>query len=82
MEKKYSSMFDASNKNSKESVFELQTSMNSANGANYRTQLHRWIGVQELWGWDEILPSKSLMDAYMIDGEVATTGRYDARLYE
>ena len=55
--KKFSSMFDASNKNSKESIFELQTSMSSANGANYRTQLHRWIGTSELWGWDEILPS-------------------------
>ena len=43
--KKFSSMFDASNKNSKESIFELQTSMSSANGANYRTQLHRWIGT-------------------------------------
>ena len=82
LEKKFSSMFDASNKNSKESVFELQTSMNTANGANYRTQLHRWIGVQELWGWDEILPSTALMNAYMKEGEVATTGRYDSRLYE
>ena len=80
--KKFSSMFDASNKNSKESIFELQTSMSSANGANYRTQLHRWIGTSELWGWDEILPSNVLMEAYMKEGEIATTGRYDSRLYE
>lgn len=80
--KKFSSMFDASNKNSKESIFELQTSMSSANGANYRTQLHRWIGVSELSGWDEILPSTVLMEAYMKEGKVAATGRYDSRLYE
>ena len=75
-------MFDASNKNSKESIFELQTSMSTANGASYRTQLHRWIGVSELWGWDEILPSQKLMNEYMKEGENATTGRYDSRLYE
>ncbi len=80
--KKFSSMFDASNKNSKESIFELQTSMSTANGASYRTQLHRWIGVSELWGWDEILPSTTLMNEFMKEGEIATTGRYDSRLYE
>lgn len=82
LEKNYLSMFNGSNKNSKESIFELQTSMSSANGANYRTQLHRWIGTAELWGWDEILPSNILMDEYMKEGEIATTGRYDSRLYE
>ena len=80
--KQFASMFDASNKNSKESIFELQTSMSTANGASYRTQLHRWIGVSELWGWDEILPSQKLMNEYMKEGENATTGRYDSRLYE
>lgn len=77
----YWSMFNGSNKNSAESIFELQTSMSSANGANYRTQLHRWIGVEELWGWDEILPSQFLMDEFRKEGETATTGRYDSRLY-
>ncbi len=82
LEKNFSSMFDGSNKNCKESVFELQTSMSTANGASYRTQLHRWIGVEELWGWDEILPSNKLMETYFKEGEIATTGRYDSRLYE
>lgn len=80
--KDFSSMFDGSNKNSKESIFELQTSMSSANGADYRTQLHRWIGVSELGGWDEILPSNTLMEEFKKEGETATTGRYDSRLYE
>lgn len=80
--KNYSSMFDGSNKNSKESIFELQTSMSTANGANYRSQLHRWIGVGELRGWDEILPSKMLVNEYESEGQTATTGRYDSRYYE
>lgn len=81
LESDFVSMFNATNKNCKESVFELQFSMNSSNGANYRTQFHRWIGSEELWGWDEILPSQFLMDEYMKEGQTATTGRYDSRLY-
>lgn len=80
--KAYSSLFDGSNKNSKESIFELQTSMSTANGANYRSQLHRWIGVGELRGWDEILPSSMLVNQYISEGKIATTGRYDSRYYE
>ncbi|MDE6335962.1 MAG: RagB/SusD family nutrient uptake outer membrane protein [Muribaculaceae bacterium] len=81
LEKNFNTMFDGSNKNCKESVFELQTSMSTANGANYRTQFHRFIGCSELWGWDEILPSEALMKEFMKEGETATTGRYDSRLY-
>lgn len=55
--------------------------MSTANGANYRTQLHRWIGCSELGGWDEILPSQTLMREFMKEGMTATTGRYDSRLY-
>lgn len=82
LEKQFASMFNATNKNCKESIFELQTSMSSANGANYRTALHRWIGVEELKGWDEILPGDKLMNAFKKEGEIALTGRFDTRLYE
>lgn len=81
LEKDFLSMFNGTNKNSKESIFELQFTMSNANGANYRTALHRWIGVSELWGWDEILPAESLMTEYMKEGKTATTGGYDSRLY-
>ncbi len=81
LEKEFNTMFDGSNKNCKESIFELQTSMSTANGANYRTQFHRFIGCEELWGWDEILPSEVLMNEFKKEGEIATTGRYDSRLY-
>ncbi|EJW91024.1 RagB/SusD domain-containing protein [gut metagenome] len=79
--KDFSSMFCGDNKNSSESIFEIQFSMSSANGASYRTQFHRWIGVTELWGWDEILPSQTLINEYKKEGETATTGRYDSRMY-
>lgn len=81
LEKDFVSMFDGTNKNCKESVFELQFSMSTANGANYRTQFHRWIACEELWGWDEILPSSFLMNQFLKEGEIATTGLYDSRLY-
>ncbi|MGL5787883.1 MAG: RagB/SusD family nutrient uptake outer membrane protein [Bacteroidales bacterium] len=81
LEKDFLSMFNGTNKNSKESIFELQFTMSNANGANYRTALHRWIGVSELWGWDEILPSESLVSEFMKEGKTASTGRYDSRLY-
>lgn len=81
LESDFVSMFDGTNKNCKESIFELQYTMSTANGADYRTALHRWIGCSELKGWDEILPSQFLMDEFMKEGEIATTGRYDSRLY-
>lgn len=82
LEKNFNTMFDGTNKNCSESVFELQTSMSTANGANYRTQFHRWIGCSELWGWDEILPSDVLFNEFTKEGEIASTGRYDSRLYD
>lgn len=82
LERNFLSMFTGDNKNCSESVFELQFSMSTANGANYRTQLHKWIASSELGGWDEILPSPTLMDAFMKEGEIAETGHYDSRLYQ
>lgn len=82
LEKNFISMFDGTNKNSKESIFELQFSMSTASGANYQTALHKWMAVTELTGWDEIVPSTMLMDEFMKEGKTALTGRYDSRLYE
>lgn len=82
LEKNFLSMFDGTNKNSKESIFELQFTDNTANGANYRTALHKWIATGELGGWDEILPSKMLLSEFRKEGKIATTGRYDSRMYQ
>jgi hypothetical protein len=55
-------------------------SLSSANGANYATQLHRWIGTEEFEGWDEITPSETLMNEFKKEGKL-NNGLYDARLY-
>ena len=80
--KDFNSLFDGTNKNSEEGIFELQLTLNTANGARYRTQLHRFIGCAELKGWEEILPTEQLLNAYKKEGKTATTGRYDSRLYQ
>lgn len=77
----FAGMFNGQSENSKESIFEMQFTLNDANGANYRTQMHRWIGCSELMGWDEILPAKALIDEFMKEGKIATDGEYDNRLY-
>lgn len=82
LEKNFAGLFNGSMKNNKESIFEMQFSLSDANGALYRTQLHRWTGCAELMGWDEILPSNALMKAFMEEGQTATTGLYDSRLYQ
>ncbi len=82
LESNFLSMFTGDNKNNSESIFELQFSMSTANGANYRTQFHKWIASSELGGWDEILPSPTLMGAFMKEGKIAETGHYDSRLYQ
>lgn len=79
--KDYVSMFNGTNKNSTESIFELQFSENTSNGAFYRTALHFWMAASELGGWDEILPTDMLMNEFKKEGKIATTGNYDSRLY-
>lgn len=77
----FASMFNGELRNSKESVFELQFSKTTANGAWYQTQAHKWLAVAELGGWDEILPSQFLVDEFKKEGKISSTGMYDKRLY-
>jgi hypothetical protein len=79
--KDYVSMFDGTTKNSKESIFELQFSETTANGAFYRNALHYWMAAGELGGWDEILPSEMLVNEFKKEGKIATTGSYDSRMF-
>lgn len=81
LEENFLSMFDGTNKNSKESIFEIQFSMNTANGASYRTQFHKWMACSELGGWDEILPTNKLLNEFKKEG-INAQGNYDSRLYE
>lgn len=82
LEKNFLSMFDGTNKNCNESIFELQFTENTANGASYRTALHKWIATGEIGGWDEISPNQALIDEYKKEGMTAKTGLYDSRLYQ
>ncbi len=82
LEPKFLSMFDGTNKNCQESIFELQFTENTANGAAYRTALHKWVATGELGGWDEISPNQVLIDEFKKEGKIATTGLYDSRFYQ
>lgn len=82
LENDFVSMFNGSNKNSSESIFELQFSLSTANGADYGTQMHRWIGCNELLGWDEIRPSEILINEFKKEGTKNSDGLYDQRYYE
>lgn len=74
-------MFNGKNKNCKESIFEIQYSKSTANGASYNSCIHFWMASSELGGWDEIAPSQKLFEEFQKEGQIATTGRYDSRLY-
>jgi hypothetical protein len=74
-------MFNGKNKNCPESIFELQYSANTDNGASYYSYIHCFIACSEIGGWDEILPSARLMEEYKKEGRKASDGLYDQRLY-
>lgn len=74
-------MFNGRNKNCKESVFELQYSLSTDNGARYYSYIHKWMLVSELKGWDEILPSPVLMNEFKKEGKTSLSNGYDERLY-
>lgn len=74
-------MFNGSNKNCPESIFEVQYTKSETNGSVHYSFINQWIGASELGGWDEILPSTFLVNEYKKEGAEATTGRYDSRLY-
>lgn len=82
LEKDFLSMFDGSNKNCKESIFELQFSMNSDGGAYYRHQIHKFVAPVEVSGWEEMYPSQQLLNEFMKEGKTSTKGGYDSRYYQ
>ncbi len=75
------SLFNGTNQNSDEAVFELQLSNNTDNGAWFKFPHHRWLKPKGLNGWDEIAGSDFLLEEFKKEGKTATDGRYDHRLY-
>ena len=76
----FPSMFDGTNENNKESLFELQLSPVTAGGAFYKFPSHRWLRVADLGGWDEIRAADNLMSIMTKEGMVASDGGYDRRV--
>lgn len=74
-------MFNGKNKNCPESIFEVQYSSNTDNGARYYSYIHCFIASSEMGGWDEILPSSVLVNEFKKEGRKESDGLYDQRLY-
>lgn len=81
-------MFNGTNENSKESLFEIQFSPATSGNAYYKHQMHFWIAAEELnrdgsaKGWEGILPAGGLVKEFKKEGKISNLGRYDSRLYE
>lgn len=74
-------MFNGTNENSEESLFEIQFSPATSGNAYYKHQLHYWVGTDELGGWEGILPSDGLVNEFKKEGKISLLGRYDSRMY-
>lgn len=81
LENNFLGMFNGTNENSKESVFELQFTLDRSNGARYYTELHYWIASEEIGGWDEISPSDKLVTELKKEGKTSLSDTYDMRCY-
>jgi hypothetical protein len=80
LEPNFISMFDGTNENSSESIFELQINAPSADSWN-RTNLHKFIADPMYGGWGGIEATQGLLTEMQSEGTVATTGGYDERTY-
>lgn len=74
-------MFNGTNENSSESIFEIQFSPVTSGNAYYKHQMHYWVASEELGGWEGILPSDGLVKEFKKEGKVSTLGGYDSRMY-
>lgn len=78
----YLSLFDGSNENSEEAIFEIQYSAIRSNGRHIGHVLGKFTSPSELGGWGNIEASSKLVDVFKTEGKVATTGKYDSRMYQ
>ncbi len=81
LEANFESMFNGKNSNCKESIFELQFTSSTDNGAWHRHVLHLWIAPPVMRGWDEIRPSAMIIDEFKKEGRIAEDGLLDWRAY-
>ncbi|NSL85444.1 RagB/SusD family nutrient uptake outer membrane protein [Chitinophaga sp. Mgbs1] len=81
LESNFMGMFNGTLKNSKESVFELQMTMDESNGNYFKSQLSDWIAAFELGGYGEIYGTPRLLAEMKKEGKTASDGLYDHRIY-
>ncbi|MGQ1788167.1 RagB/SusD family nutrient uptake outer membrane protein [Saccharicrinis sp. GN24d3] len=78
----FKSNFDGSNENNKESVFEIQYSSVRSNGRHIGHVSAKFTSAPEIGGWGNIEATQNMVDEFKAEGQVASTGKYDTRLYE
>ena len=81
LEPNYGSMFDGTNKNCKESIFELQFTNSTVDGTYHKHVLHFWVAPGSMRGWDEIRVSEKMYNEFLKEGRIAENNLYDARAY-
>ena len=77
----YESLFNGTNKNSSEAIFELQFTNTTADGTYHKHVLHYWLAAPSMGGWDEIRISPMMYNEYLKEGRIAENNMYDARAY-
>lgn len=82
LEETYLSLFDGSNENNYESIFEIQYSAIRSNGQHIGHVLGKFTSPGELGGWGNIEASQNLVEVFKAEGKIATTGKYDSRMYQ
>lgn len=77
----YMSNFDGSNENNKESVFEIQYSSVRSNGRHIGHVSGKFTSAPEIGGWGNIEATPTMVAEFKSEGNIATTGKFDTRLY-
>ncbi len=80
LEPDFLSLFNGENENNQESIFELQFKSGDATSWN-ATRLHAFVGDWSIGGWGGIEANPQLVDVMKKEGQIASNGLYDNRLY-
>ncbi|MCT4648319.1 MAG: RagB/SusD family nutrient uptake outer membrane protein [Carboxylicivirga sp.] len=77
----FMSNFDGSNENNTESVFEIQYSSVRVNGRHIGHVTGKFTSAPETGGWGNIEATQNMVSEFKSEGMIASTGKYDSRLY-
>ncbi len=75
------SMFVGKNKHSEESIFEVNYTKNESGGRWLGSDLGHYTAPKKFGGWGSIEASDFYYKEAKKEGEIASNGKYDARLY-